>query len=86
MTDAGAHPVRVTLIGKPGCHLCDDARHVVTEVCSAAGAGWQEWSIEADPALYDEYWDRIPVVLVDGRPHDFWRIDPVRLRSALTAP
>jgi hypothetical protein len=74
---------RVTLIGKPDCHLCADARAVVAEVCAETGDGWAELSIEDDPALYDEFWERIPVVLVDGRPHDFWRIDANRLRTAL---
>ncbi len=76
---------RVTLIGKPGCHLCDDARATVAAVCSESGETFEEWSILDDPALYDEYSERIPVVLVDGRPHDFWRVDPVRLRTALAA-
>ncbi len=74
---------RVTLIGKPDCHLCADARQVVADVCAETGEEWAEVSIEDDPALFDEYWERIPVVLVDGRPHDFWRIDPSRLRTAL---
>lgn len=78
-------PARVTLIGKPGCHLCDDARAVVTRVCAQTGDAWVELSIEDDPALFDEHWERIPVVLVDGRPHDFWLIDADRLVSALTA-
>jgi hypothetical protein len=77
---------RVTLVGKPGCHLCEDARAVVASVCEPAGEEWVEVSIEDDPALYDAYWERIPVVLVDGRPHDFWRIDPDRLRVALATP
>ena len=76
-------PARVTLIGKPGCHLCDDAREVIAQVCAQTGDTWSEQSIEDDPALFDAYWERIPVVLVDGAPHDFWRIDPTRLRTAL---
>ena len=75
---------RVTLVGKPDCHLCDVARAVVAAVCAETGDSWSECSILDDPALYDEYWERIPVVLVDGRPHDFWRIDPARLSAALT--
>lgn len=74
---------RVTLIGKPECHLCADARAVVVEVCAETGDEWTELSIEDDPALFDEFWERIPVVLVDGHPHDFWRIDAKRLRTAL---
>jgi len=76
---------RVTLIGKPGCHLCDDARVIVATVCAESGEGFEELSVLDDPELYDEHAERIPVVLVDGRPHDFWRVDPARLRAALTA-
>jgi len=43
-----------------------------------------EYSILEDPALYDEYWERIPVVLVDERVLEFWRINPDRLRGALS--
>ena len=86
-TSAGAaSPApRVALIGKPGCHLCDDARQVVASVCAQTSDRFEEWSIEEDPSLYDEYWERIPVVLVDGRPHDFWIIDRDRLLAALSA-
>ena len=73
----------VTLIGKPGCHLCDEAREVVVSVCAETGAGWEEKDITRDEELYRLYWEQIPVVLVDGEQHDFWRVDPERLRRAL---
>lgn len=71
------------LVGKPGCHLCDDARTVVAAVCADTGAGWTEVSILDDPELADRYAEQIPVVLVDGVVHDFWRVDAGRLREAL---
>lgn len=74
---------RITLIGKPDCHLCEDARAVIEAVCARTGESWTELSILDDPVLADEYWERIPVVLVDGRPHDFWRVDAGRLTAAL---
>ena len=74
---------RITLIGKPGCHLCDDARAVVARVAEDLGVGWSELDITADQALSEEYGEQIPVTLVDGRRHDFWRVDEVRLRAAL---
>jgi hypothetical protein len=74
---------RVTLIGKSGCHLCDEAREVVTRVAADLGVGWVELDVLADPDLYEQYWERIPVTLVDGRPHDFWRVSEQRLRAAL---
>jgi glutaredoxin len=75
----------VTLIGKPGCHLCDDARAVVQEVAAATGAVVVEQDITQDEELYRRYWEQIPVVLVDGEQHTFWRVDGSRLRQALTS-
>ena len=74
----------VTIIGKPDCHLCDDARAQVMAVCAELGIEWQERSILDDPGLYDEYWEKIPVILIDGRVHDYWRVDQQRLRGALS--
>ncbi len=76
-------PSRVLLVGKPGCHLCDDARAVVEAVCGAESVAWREVSVLDDPALADAYWEQIPVVMVDGDVVGFWRIDPERLRVAL---
>ena len=71
------------LVGKPGCHLCDDARAVVAAVCAGEGVAWSEVSILDDPELADRYAEQIPVVLLDGVVHDFWRVDAGRLREAL---
>ncbi len=62
------------------------AREVIEVVCVDTGDSWSEVSIEDDPRLADQYWEKIPVVLVDGRPHDFWRVNPDRLRTALAQP
>ena len=75
---------RVTLYGKPGCHLCDDARAVVAQVCAELGESYTEISILDDPALLERFGEEIPVTFVDGRQHDFWRVDADRLRAALT--
>ncbi len=75
---------RVTLIGKPGCHLCDDARTVVARVTAELGEEFVERNILDEPELYAEYWEQIPVTLVDGAQHDFWRVSEDRLRAALT--
>ena len=80
---APAHPIRVTLIGRAGCHLCDVARETVARVTADLGVGWEERSIDVEPELRDQWADQIPVTLVDGRQHDFWRVDPDRLRAAL---
>ena len=74
---------RVTLYSKPGCHLCDDARVVVQRVCADLGTDFEEVDITTSPELMDAYGEQIPVTLVDGRQHDFWRVDERRLRAAL---
>jgi glutaredoxin len=76
--------VRVTLLAKPGCHLCEDARETIAAVAAELGVGWTEVDITTDDELYRRWWDQIPVTLVDGVQHDFWRVDPDRLRAALT--
>lgn len=76
---------RVTLYSRPGCHLCDEARAVIDRVCSELGESFEEISIETDPALQERYGEEIPVTLVDGRQHDFWRVDEARLRGALSS-
>jgi glutaredoxin len=77
--------VRITLLGRPGCHLCDDARAVIERVAADLDVGWEERDITQSPDDLEEYWDKIPVTLVDGVPHDFWRVAESRLRAALTA-
>ncbi len=80
----GAAP-RVTLLSKPGCHLCDEARMVVARVTDELGIAWEEVDVTRDAELHARYRDQIPVVLVDGAQHDFWRVSETRLRTALTA-
>lgn len=75
--------VRVRLVGKPGCHLCDEARSVIARVCADLDVAWDEVSILDDPALADRFWEQIPVTLVDGEVLDVWRVEPGRLAAAL---
>jgi hypothetical protein len=75
---------RVVMYGRPGCHLCDEARAVIERVCADLEVRWEEISIDGDPELLDRYGEEIPVTLVDGRRHDFWRVDETRLRAALS--
>lgn len=79
--------MRLTLLGKPGCHLCDDARDAVAEVVAQLGleasVRIEELSILDDPELNARYWDEIPVVMIDGAVHTIWKVDPARLSAAL---
>lgn len=82
----------LTLIGKPGCHLCDDARELVDSVVlkladnpAAPAIVLEERSILDDAELNELYVEDIPVLLINGKVHNYWRIDPLRLRTALLA-
>lgn len=77
---------RVTLVTREGCHLCTAARETVARVCAELGVGWRELDVDADPGLLERWSEEVPVTLVDGRQHDFWRVDEPRLRAALAAP
>jgi glutaredoxin len=76
---------RVRLYGKPGCHLCDEAREVIARVCAEVGTSYDEVDITTDPDLQRRFGEQIPVTFVDGAQHDFWRVDEHRLRAALSA-
>lgn len=73
----------ITLLSRPGCHLCDDARAVIERVAGELGEPWEERDITLSEADLAEYHDHIPVTLVDGKQIDFWRVDEARLRNAL---
>jgi Glutaredoxin-like domain (DUF836) len=74
----------IILLSRPGCHLCDEARSVVAAVAAELGVPWTERDITASAQDLRDYGDMIPVTLIDGVQHDFWRVDADRLRRALT--
>ncbi|MGI5213205.1 glutaredoxin family protein [Plantactinospora sp. CA-290183] len=76
---------RLTLITRPGCHLCEVAKEAVDRVVAATGDRWVEVDVTGDLELEREYGDRLPVVLLDGREHGYWRVEEERLRRDLTA-
>ena len=81
MVTRGVHAV--TLLSRPGCHLCDAARAVISRVAGELGVAWTERDITLSEADLRAYGDMIPVTLIDGVQHDFWRVSEERLRKAL---
>lgn len=84
--------IQLTLIGKPGCHLCDDAREAIDAVLFEFRQAnpdseviVEERNILDDEALQLKYAEEIPVLLIDGKMHNYWRIDEERLMRALYA-
>lgn len=70
---------RLTLLTRQGCHLCDDAKEAMARVSATAGVGWREVDVATDVELEREYGDRLPVILLDGREHGYWRVEEDRL-------
>ncbi|HIT75942.1 MAG TPA: glutaredoxin family protein [Candidatus Avipropionibacterium avicola] len=74
---------RVTIYVRQQCHLCEVAVQTAREVAASFGTGVRLVDIDTDPQLREDYTDQVPVTFVDGRRHDYWRVDPERLRHAL---
>lgn len=81
---AHANDARVVVYSRDGCHLCEAAEQLVAQVVAETGDDWARVDIDAEPELKQAFTDQVPVTFVDGRQHDFWRVDPARLRAALT--
>jgi hypothetical protein len=80
---AAASSHAITLLSRPGCHLCDEARAVIARVAADLCVPWTERDITQSDDDLREYGEMIPVTLIDGVQHDFWRVDERRLRLAL---
>lgn len=84
MTIAHADDARVVVYTREGCHLCAAAEARVAEICAETGDSWVRVDIDEDAGLRDRFTEQVPVTFVDGAQHDFWRVDPTRLRAALS--
>jgi glutaredoxin len=73
----------ITLLSRPGCHLCDDARAIIARVADELRVPWEERDISRSDEDLRAYGEQIPVTLIDGLQHDFWRVSEDRLRAAL---
>ena len=73
----------VTLYGKAGCCLCDEARAVIAAVRAERDFELQEVDVSTDPVLNNRYGERIPVVEIDGELLSEYAIETVELETAL---
>ena len=67
---------RVTLISRTGCHLCTDAEAVLDRIIPEQ---WTRVDVDSSIELERDYGDRVPVVLLDGEEHGYWRVEEARL-------
>jgi len=70
---------RITLFTRTGCHLCDVAKQALDRVAAASGAQWVEVNVDGNVELEREYGERLPVVMLDGREHGYFRVEEDRL-------
>jgi Glutaredoxin-like domain (DUF836) len=79
-----AEQARVVVLTKAGCHLCDDACAAVARIAGELGVSWRAQDISGDADLVALWAEYVPVVVVDGEVHDWFRVREERLRAALT--
>ena len=75
--------MRLTLYGRPECHLCHEMRAVVDAIRADVPFDLDEVDIDGDPALVVAYGEEIPVLLVNGRKAFKYRVTPAALRARL---
>ncbi|WP_093076512.1 glutaredoxin family protein [Pseudonocardia oroxyli] len=76
--------MRVTVLTRVGCHLCEVAESDVARICGELGVEWTTEDVDADDELRAEYGDMVPVIQIDGRTHGYYAVEEARLRKALT--
>jgi glutaredoxin len=73
----------VTLITRQGCHLCETAETTLRRLADELGYRYTEVDVDGSVQLRDAYSDRVPVILIDGKEHGYWRVEEDRFRRAL---
>jgi glutaredoxin len=75
----------VTVVSRQGCHLCEVAEAEVARICGELAVPWETVDVDSDTELRAEYGDQVPVILIDGKEHGYWRVEEERFRAALAA-
>ena len=73
--------IRLTLMSRPGCHLCEEMRREVDGLLAGEPHEWEVVDVDSEPELARRYGDSIPVLFVNG--HLFAKIRVPRLSSKL---
>ena len=86
MTDRAEAGHRVTLITRAGCHLCEEAEQALHGLADELGFALELLDVDADRRRANEYSDQVPVILIDGVQHGYWRLERERFLAALRRP
>ena len=74
----------VTLVTRVGCHLCQEAEATLRRGAAEVGFAYREVDVDASEQLQAQYSDRVPVIVIDGREHGYWRVEESRFVRAVT--
>ena len=73
----------VTIYSRSGCHLCEVAHQSLEELKGQADFEITQVFIDGDSELIEKYGEQVPVIHIDGKPHDYFRVDPERFLPAI---
>lgn len=76
--------IEVSIYSRSNCHLCEVALSVLEEIRNELDFQITKILIDGKPELEEKYGEQVPVILINGQPHDFFRIDPERFRLAIS--
>ncbi|GLY63746.1 glutaredoxin family protein [Amycolatopsis taiwanensis] len=73
----------VVVMTRQGCSSCVKAEADVERICDELGVPWSTADVDSDPEWQAEYGDHVPVILIDGAEHGYWKVEEDRFRRAL---
>ena len=74
---------KVTVISRTGCHLCEIAIDKINSVKDELKFELEIKLINDLPELEQEYGEQVPVIMIDDKIHDYWRVDIERFTKAI---
>lgn len=75
----------VMVYSRVGCHLCEIAIDQINSVKDELGFNLEIKFISDDAVLEQEYGEQVPVILINNKIHDYWRVDLARFTEAIKA-
>jgi len=76
--------IEVSVYSRSNCHLCEVALEVISEIRKELDFTITKILIDGNAELEERYGEQVPVILINNQPHDFFRVDPERFRSAIS--
>jgi glutaredoxin len=76
--------IEVSIYSRSNCHLCEVALGVLEGLQKETDFLISKILIDGNPELEEKYGEQVPVILINGNPHDFFRVDPERFRLAIS--